>query len=75
MNDGDYNLAEQSELTTRSIRFGACVGVGLLMSHLQGISPLEIAQTALVASSLFLAFLLGEAAMARYGRKMRRRRR
>lgn len=68
-------MAELSEMTSRSVRFGACVAVGLFMSHLQGISGIEITWTALIASSLFLAFLVGEAAMAEYEKvKLKRRR-
>lgn len=64
-----------SDITTRSIRFGACVALGLLWSYLQGISGIEITYTALIASSLFLAFLLGEAGMQEYERiKINRRR-
>ena len=68
-------MAEHSEITTRSIRFGACVCVGLFMSHLQGVSGIEITYTALLASSLFLAFLLGEAGLAEYQKVKRKRRR
>jgi len=68
-------MAEHSEITTRSIRFGSCVSVGLLMSHLQGVSGIDITYTALLASSLFLAFLLGEAGMAEYEKVKRKRRR
>lgn len=62
-------MAEHSELTTRSIRFSGCVAVGLLMSWVQGIPALEIAQTALLAASLYLAWMLGEAARAKYLKK------
>lgn len=55
-----FNL---SNVTVRSIVFVFCVSLGLSVSSLQGISTLEIAQTALVASALFLGFLIGEAAM------------
>lgn len=58
-------MSDPSEITTRSIRFGSCVSVGLLMSYVDGISNLEIAQMALLASVLFLALLLGEAALPR----------
>lgn len=68
-------MAAQSEITARSIRFGSCVSLGLLLSHLQGISGYEITQTALLASSLFLAFLLGEAGLAEYQKWTRARRR
>ena len=68
-------MAEQSEVTTRSIRFGSCVSIGLFMSHLQGISGIEITYAALIASSLFLAFLLSEAGMQEYEKiKISRRR-
>lgn len=55
-----FNL---SNVTVRSIVFVFCVSLGLSVSSLQGVSILEIAQTALVASAVFLGFLIGEAAM------------
>jgi hypothetical protein len=68
-------MAERSEVTTRSIRFGSCVSIGLFMAHLQGISGIEITYTALIAATLFLAFLLGEAALQEYEKiKINRRR-
>lgn len=54
-----------SNVTVRSIVFVFCVSLGLSMSSLQGISTLELAQTALIASALFLGFMIGEAAMGR----------
>jgi hypothetical protein len=68
-------MAEKSEITTRSIRFGSCVCVGLFMSYLQGVSGIDITYTALLASSLFLAFLLGKAGLAEYEKLKRKRRR
>jgi hypothetical protein len=68
-------MAAQSEITARSIRFGSCVCVGLFMSHLQGVPGIEIIYTALLASSLFLAFLLGEVGIAEYEKAKRKRRR
>jgi hypothetical protein len=68
-------MSEHSEVTTRSIRFVSCVSVGLFMSHLQGISGMDITYTALLASTLFLAFLLGEAGLAEYEKVKRKRRR
>jgi len=68
-------MAAQSEITARSIRFGSCVCVGLFMSVLQGVPGIEIIYTALLASSLFLAFLLGEAGLAEYEKVKRKRRR
>jgi hypothetical protein len=68
-------MAGQSEITTRSIRFGSCVGVGLFMSYLQGVSGIDIIYTALLASTLFLAFLLCEAVLAEYEKLKRKRRR
>lgn len=55
-----------SDLTGRSIRFGSCVSIGLVISYLDGISSLEIARTALLASMLFLIFLIVEAALSRH---------
>ncbi|HEX7062183.1 MAG TPA: hypothetical protein VF200_09440 [Woeseiaceae bacterium] len=55
-----FNL---SNVTVRSLVFAFCVSLGLSVSSLQGVSTLEIAQTALVASALFLGFMVGEAAM------------
>jgi hypothetical protein len=68
-------MAEKSEITTRSIRLGSCVCVGLFMSYLQGVSGIDIIYTALLASSLFLAFLLGEAGLAEYEKLKRKQRR
>lgn len=59
-------MSQLSEFTARSVRFGSCVLIGLLISYLDGVSILEIAQTALLASVLFLTFLVGEAALPRY---------
>lgn len=66
-------MAEHSELTTRSIRFSGCVAVGVLISAVQGISPLEIAQTSLLAASVYLAWMLGEGAQARYLKKKKKK--
>jgi hypothetical protein len=52
-----------SNVTVRSIVFVFCVSLGLSVSSLQGVSTLEIAKTALIASALFLGFMIGEAAM------------
>jgi len=68
-------MSGQSEVTTRSIRFGSCVSLGLFLSHLQGVSGIDITYTALLASTLFLAFLLGEAGFAEYEKVKRKRRR
>jgi hypothetical protein len=68
-------MAGQSEITTRSIRFGACVSMGLMMSHVQGVSGIDITYTAILASTLFLAFLLGEAGLAEYEKVKRKNRR
>lgn len=68
-------MAGQSEITARSVLFGSCVSLGLLISHFQGVSGYEVTQTALIASSLFLAFLLGEAALPEYHKWKRARRR
>ncbi|MEX2122610.1 MAG: hypothetical protein WD795_01870 [Woeseia sp.] len=67
-------MGHPSEITPRSKRFGSCVCLGLLVSYLEGVSGLEIAQTALLASVLFLGFLLGEAGLAKYQRSVIRRR-
>ncbi len=63
-----------SDITARSKRFGSCVAIGLLVSYLEGVSGLEIAQTALLASILFLGFLVGEAGWEKYQRRAIRRR-
>jgi hypothetical protein len=68
-------MSGQSEITARSIRFGTCVSLGLFLSHLQGVSGIDITYTALLASTLFLAFLLGEAGVAEYEKLKRKRRR
>lgn len=67
-------MSNWSELTGRSILFGACVLAGLILSYLSGISGLEIAQTALLASVAFLVFLLGESALVKYRSRPRSRR-
>jgi hypothetical protein len=44
------------------------------VSWLEGVSGLEIAQTALLASVLFLGFMVGEAGLEKYQRWAIRRR-
>ena len=66
-------MAEHSELTTRSIRFSGCVAVGLMISGVQGIPALEIAQTGLLAACLYLAWILGEAGQAKYLKKKKKK--
>ena len=63
-----------SGVTARSILFVFCVSTGLAMSSLQGIPTLEIVQTALVASVLFLSYLLWEAVGEKRGRRIAGRR-
>lgn len=63
-----------SGVTARSILFVFCVSTGLAMSSLQGIPTLEIVQTALVASVLFLSYLVWEAVGQKRGRGIARRR-
>ncbi len=63
------------ELNGRSVLFGACVLLGLVISWFEGASYLDLARTALLASVLFLCFLLGEAALGRYRHKLIRLRR
>ncbi|HLT90133.1 MAG TPA: hypothetical protein VKZ85_04240 [Woeseiaceae bacterium] len=67
-----FNL---SNVTVRSLVFVFCVSLGLSVSSLQGVSTLEIAQTALIASALFLGFLIGEAAMGKLQKRALARRR
>lgn len=67
-------MAHSSEITARSKLFGACVSLGLVVSWLEGVSGLEIAQTALVACVLFLGFMVGEAGLGKYQRWAIRRR-
>ena len=64
-----------SGVTARSILFVFCVSTGLAMSSLQGIPTLEIVQTALLASALFLSYLVWEAVLEKRGRAALRRRR
>lgn len=52
-----------SNMTVRSLVFVFCVSLGLSVSSLQGVSTLDIAKTALIASALFLGFMIGEAGM------------
>lgn len=63
-----------SGVTARSILFVFCVSTGLAMSSLQGIPTLEIVQTALLASTLFLSLLVWEAVLEKRGRAVVRRR-
>ncbi|HZD54305.1 MAG TPA: hypothetical protein VE175_14750 [Woeseiaceae bacterium] len=58
-----------SNVTVRSIVFVFCVSTGLAMSSLQGVSTLEIAQTALIASAIFLGVMIAEAAMGKLQEK------
>ena len=68
-------MTELSEITARSILYGVCVSIGLLVSWLDGVSNLAIAQTALIASVLLFALLVGEAAVPGYRAIAKRRRR
>lgn len=54
-----------SNPTIRSLVFAFGVSLGLAVSALQGVATLDILKTALIASLLFLGFMLGEAAMGR----------
>lgn len=63
-----------SGVTARSILFVFCVSTGLAMSSLQGVPTLEVIQTALVASVLFLSFLIWEAVLEKRQRVPGRRR-
>jgi hypothetical protein len=70
-------MTNWTEINGRSVLFGACVLLGLVISRLEGASYLDLARTALLASVLFLCFLLGEAALNRYRHaliRLRRRR-
>ncbi|MEX2496225.1 MAG: hypothetical protein WD448_09065 [Woeseia sp.] len=62
-------MGNWTEVTNRSVLFGACVLSGLAISWIDGASGLDIAQTALLASGLFLAFLVGEATVTRYRKR------
>jgi uncharacterized membrane protein len=68
-------MTEPSEITARTILYGVCVTIGLLMSWFDGVSNLAIAQTALIASLLLFALLVGEAAVPTYRAIAKRRRR
>ncbi|HWM29843.1 MAG TPA: hypothetical protein VNQ14_15385 [Woeseiaceae bacterium] len=68
-------MSEPSEITARSILYGVCVTIGLLMSWFDGVSNLAIAQTGLIASVLLFALLVAEAAVPRYRAITKRRRR
>lgn len=59
-----------SGITARSILFVFCVSTGLAMSSLQGVPTLEIVQTALLASILFLSVLVGEAVLEKRQRRV-----
>ena len=58
-----------SKTTTRSIWFLSCVLFGLLLAWLDGIDLFAVAKTALLATVIFVAYLIGEAAWHRYKKK------
>jgi hypothetical protein len=55
-----------SKLTVRSIWFASCVSLGLFLGYMDGFPATALAKTALVASVLFLAFLLAESLWHKY---------
>lgn len=59
-------MTNWTETNGRSVLFGACVLLGLAVSWFEGAAYIDLARTALLASTLFLCFLLGEAAFIRY---------
>jgi hypothetical protein len=65
----------ETTITARSILYGVCVTIGLLMSWFDGVPRLAIAQTALIASVLLFALLVGEAAVPKYRAITKRRNR
>lgn len=64
-----------SNPTIRSLVFAFGVSLGLAVSALQGVAILDILRTALIASVLFLGFMLGEAGMSRVQKKALAKRR
>ena len=55
-----------SKLTTRSIWFASCILLGLWLAYVDGIEMRALVQTALLASVLFVGFLVGEALWKKY---------
>ena len=55
-----------SKLTARSIWFASCILLGLWLAYVDGIETRALVQTALLASVLFVAFLVGEALWKKY---------
>ena len=64
-----------SSPTIRSLVFAFGVSLGLAVSALQGVATLDILKTALIASVLFLGFMLGEAGMGRVQKRAMDKRR
>jgi hypothetical protein len=56
-------------LSFRSIVFAFGISLALAVASLQGISLLQLAKTALIATIVLLGFMLGEAAMGRVQKK------
>ena len=55
-----------SKLTARSIWFVSCVSIGLFLGYMDGFPTMALAKTALIASVLFVAFLLVESLWRKY---------
>lgn len=53
----------------RSIVFAFGLSIALAVASLQGVSTLQLAKAALVVSTVFLGFMVGEAAMGRAQKK------
>jgi hypothetical protein len=56
-------------LSFRSIVFAFGISIALAVASLQGISLLQVAKTALIATIVLLGFMIGEAAMGRVQKK------
>ena len=56
-------------LSFRSIVFAFGISIALAVASLQGVSLLQVAKTALIATIVLLGFMIGEAAMGRVQKK------
>ena len=58
-----------SRLTKRSIWFVSCVGFGLFLGYMDGFKLMALAKTGLIASLIFVVFLVGESLYLRLRQK------
>ena len=58
-------MTDRSTPTARSISFVSCVGLGLFLAYQDGAHMLGLAKTALIATSLYVAYMALEAFRSR----------